>query len=148
VRRKGGFRVTARAHELLEDRRQGELYTVLFDTFFREYNLAYSGFGPEWRGLQATFTFTLFGLSREASQWREPAELVRTVLLPAVREELGDNTLPDWDSGLLESRVLRPLCEFGLLDRNEETPADGTSTRRKIYRKTTLFDRFIRFDLD
>jgi hypothetical protein len=148
ARRKGAFHATARARKLLEERRQGQLYTVLFGTYFREFNLAYSGFGPEWRGLQATFPFTLYALSRSAHRWRQPAELVHTVVLPAVREELGETPLPDWDSRLLASRVLTPLCDFGLLEVEETgTQSEGRVTRQRSYRKTALFDRFIRFDL-
>jgi hypothetical protein len=54
-----------------------------------------------------------------------------------------------WDtaSHAMEARILRPLQWFGLLEHREDGTESRRSERRHIYRKTTLFDRFLSFDV-
>ena len=51
----------------------------------------------------------------------------------------------DFSSFAMESRILRPLVWFGLLEWRWEGKS-GLGERR-LYRKTALFDRFIEFEV-
>ena len=55
----------------------------------------------------------------------------------------------NWDlgSGLMEMRILRPLVWFGLLQSGVEENSTGGVIKRRAYRKTLLFDRFLKFDV-
>jgi hypothetical protein len=54
-----------------------------------------------------------------------------------------------WDTGsmAMEARVLRPLLWFGLLEYRQDTVHGQPSESGHMYRKTVLFDRFLRFDV-
>jgi hypothetical protein len=43
--------------------------------------------------------------------------------------------------------ILRPLQWFGLLERREDENDAGRIERRRSYRKTPLFDRFLSFEV-
>jgi hypothetical protein len=45
----------------------------------------------------------------------------------------------------MEARILRPLTWFGLLECRLETGSGPVE--RHLYRKTPLFDRFLKFDV-
>jgi len=53
----------------------------------------------------------------------------------------------DWDLGsfAMESRILRPLLWFGLLECQSEASAESRVSDRRLYRKTPLFDLFLKF---
>jgi hypothetical protein len=55
----------------------------------------------------------------------------------------------EWDAGTfaMEARILRPLQWFGLLEHREEDIAGNRFEKRRFYRKTALFDRFLSFDV-
>jgi hypothetical protein len=54
-----------------------------------------------------------------------------------------------WDSGAMamESRVLRPLLWFGLMEYRREEIEGSCIGARHFYRKTSLFDRMISFEV-
>jgi hypothetical protein len=144
VRRKG-FRITSRGRTLLDERRTGELFAGLFRTFFRTFNLAYLDRGPGQPGVQRTLAFSIFQLGRHAADWATAERLAECVLLP----EALDPTDPYYGSHtavwLLATRLLNPLCEFGLLERRRT--GNGPEWQRvSEFRKAPLFDRFVRFD--
>ena len=47
----------------------------------------------------------------------------------------------------MESRILRPLYWFGLLEHRGEAIPGARFGERHFYRKSPLFDRFLRFDV-
>ena len=63
-RRKGAFQATRKARELLEPGRAGELFTLLFRTHFRTFNLAYVDRAPEAPEFQRTIAFSLYRFAR------------------------------------------------------------------------------------
>jgi hypothetical protein len=48
----------------------------------------------------------------------------------------------------MEARVLRPLLWFGLLEHRTERKNDSRFSEHHFYRKTTLFDRLLTFDVE
>jgi hypothetical protein len=54
-----------------------------------------------------------------------------------------------WDSGssAMEARILRPLVWFGLLESRTQPRSATELVNRHLYRKTPLFDRFVKFDV-
>jgi len=145
VRRKG-FRITGRGRTLLDERRTGELFAELFRTFFRSFNLAYLDRGPAQPGLQRTVAFSIFQVGRHAADWGTAEQLADRVLLPDALDPsdpyFGSHTAR-W---LLATRLLNPLVEFGLLERRL-TGTGPDWQRVSEFRKSPLFDRFIRVDI-
>ncbi len=150
-RRKGRFTITRRGADALSPHRAGELFALLFRTWFRKLNLAYLDAMPEAPAFQNTVAFTLFRLGQVAGDWRESAGLARDVVLPTILDEIPRAL--DSDDGfdrlpvMLETRVLDPLAGFGLAEVREE-PGRTKWLPRRFYRKTDLFDRFLAFRLD
>lgn len=145
-RTKGVFRTTKKRQALLAEEMAGALYALLFRTHFRKFNLAYLDRLAEIHSLQATVGFSLFMVGRHADQWVKPEKLAPLVLFPVAKAELA--TLPPWALGpwSVESRILRPLVSFGLLERRE-LPSEDRWMKPYEVRKTKLFDRFLQFDL-
>jgi hypothetical protein len=48
---------------------------------------------------------------------------------------------------MMEAKILRPLWWFSLLEHREEKPDPDRYDVRHFYRKTTLFDRFMSFEV-
>lgn len=149
ARRHRGFRPTTAGRELLAEPRAGELFARLFVAFFRKLHLAYLDALPPHTGLQRTIAFSLLMLGREAGSWVTPEHLAPRVWLPyaadpptALEEKFGD--MAPFRTG---SRLLEPLVGFGLLE-SRERPAANAWDRPYEVRKTALFDRFLRFEVD
>jgi hypothetical protein len=53
----------------------------------------------------------------------------------------------DFGSSALEARILRPLVWFGLLESRTQSRTATELVDRRLYRKTRLFDRFVKFDV-
>jgi hypothetical protein len=146
-RRKGVFRRTRRGDQLAAAERAGALFARLVRTHFRVFNLAYlDGAGPA-PGFQYTVAYMLYRFARVGGEWRAPGELTGALLLPLVQDELAADTSYDRPALVLETRCLRPLEGFGLVDGREAAPEPGELLRRRAYRKTRLFDRLFRFAL-
>ena len=47
----------------------------------------------------------------------------------------------------MESKILRPLLWFGLLEHRSEKIPDSKFATRNYYRKAALFDRLLTFDV-
>ncbi len=146
-RRKGAFRITRRGEALLPDEQAGELYALLFRTRFRDMNLAYMTRGPEAPGLQHAVAYSLYRFAQLGDRWKLAEELVDDVLLPEVRDEIPPSEFFDLSELLLKTRVLMPLESFGLAA-ERRLPGDDPLTAPRQYRKTPLYDRFLRFNLD
>jgi hypothetical protein len=48
----------------------------------------------------------------------------------------------------METRILRPLLWFGLLEYRSEKIPESRFAARHFYRKTALFDRLLTFDVE
>jgi len=82
----------------------------------------------------------LWSLSVAANDWADRESLTRLCTIPVPRVL---NLTPDFASYAMESRILKPLLWFGLLE--FQTSADARGAR--LYRKSALFDRFLHFDI-
>jgi hypothetical protein len=139
------YDITPEGRRLADSARAGELYALLFRTWFREFNTDYVS-DLQWPGLQEQVAFTLYRLPAAAADWRTSAELLPTVVLPF--------TLTTAPTGVPEfplapvafvSAVLHPLVDFGLLETRSPEPR---RVGKSVYRATPLASKLIRFALD
>lgn len=144
-RRRGVFSLTQRGARLAGDERAGELLAILVRTQFRRLNLAYldrAAPGPEF---QRTIGYTLYQFGRTGDQWRSADALTADVVLPAVRRAIPANPYYDALALVLETRFLRPLAAFGLVEERSLPREPGAFISRREYRKSPLFDRAVSF---
>ena len=140
------FRLTPKGQRLLQPVQSSALYAALFVAHFQKLNLARLDRLPENDALQATIAYSLYVLSRLDGSWHSSQQLALRLLLPAARNY---TAFPEAESGLreVEARILGPLAQFGLLD-SRPVESSRSSCNAFEVRKTPLFDRFIRFQLD
>jgi len=145
-RRKRKFLVTNKGQQLLIEQKAGELYTLLFRTFFRQFNLSYLDCLPDCYGLQGTFAYSLYRLKKVGASWQTTESLVQSILLPKVQEQIQQSLSvyikPHW---FIEARLIRPLDDFGLLECSYGNTCNELIIRPEKIRKTNLFDKFINF---
>jgi hypothetical protein len=141
---KNRFRVTGSAKHLWEERHAGTLYTRLFLTFFREFNLDYLGGRLENPAIQTTVAYSFYRLSRVARDWRRAGDLAQAILAPAALAAIRE-VADEWHVCVETCwRILDPLVEFGLLqERGSGWSAEG---RESEFRLTPLFSRFLSFE--
>lgn len=153
VRKRKGFLISREGLALLDDGRAGELYTLLFRTFFRDLNLGYLDRFPLVEWLQAAVSFALYALARVPAEWAEPQKLAEMVWPPNLQF---DEPAPELEARIpgigwlyagqaTATRLLQPLSRFGLLERRELPPLHGWDRPFEV-RKTPLLGRFLRFD--
>jgi len=128
--------------EMLAPERQGALQALLFLIALWHLNIGYFDRNPIEAWPQTHTGVVLWSLSVSATDWMDRKTLTRLCTVP-VERVMGS----DWDLGsfAMDSRILRPLTWFGLLDHRRETTADRREQR--FYRKTALFDRFVKFNV-
>jgi hypothetical protein len=145
-RRSQRFEPTRLARSLVQPDRAGELFALLFRTWFRKFNLAY-GTRVEWPELQHQVAFTLYRLPSVASDWCTAADLVDDVVLPYVLEQFDRRNarFPELGAVDLAICVLEPLAGFGLLARRRKPPS--RSWLDDEFRATPLARSAIRFEL-
>jgi hypothetical protein len=146
---KGKFRITAKGKKLLNEKKAGYLYSLLFKTHFLDFNLSYNDGMPENPGLQDTIAFSFLMLARHGGDWIDEEKLAPILLLPEVKR-LAIQT-SRFDSGrelglLVNLRILRPLESLGLVELRE-LKKPGEMRAFVEVRKTKLFDMFFKFNL-
>ncbi len=147
-RRKGEYSLTARGSRLAREERSGDLYTLLFSTYFRTMNLAYfDRFGHNAPAFQHMIAYLLYGFGRLGESWRSPAEIAAAILPAPVLSELPPSGGLDWAPSVTERRLLAPLEAFALAE-SRALGDERDFVRRRAYRPTPLFHRFLRFELD
>jgi hypothetical protein len=148
---KGQFTVPKTKGSLLAPERAGELFRDLFHDYFVKFNLAYlTRYTPEAGAIQSFAGYTLFRLGVIAGDGHPVKDLANQVLLPAVRREVEAEIINPMfvNTGhLLESRILKPLIEWGLLEgRYEHSESRHFQTLVSI-RVTALYRDFLRFQV-
>jgi hypothetical protein len=142
-RRHRGMLVPTRLGKgMLSPERDGALQAILFHIAFWHLNLGYFDRIPFASWPQSDVGVVLWSLSAAANVWLDRETLTRLCAVPVI----GVLESP-WDLGsfAMEARILRPLTWFGLLEYRSER---GTGpVERQLYRKTTLFDRFVKFEV-
>ncbi len=148
IHRRKGFRISPAGRTLLDDTRRGELFVLLFRTFFRTLDLRSIDGRDRDAGLQQTIAFTFWKLRTEAEAWVTPAHLAGAAWLESAvdplppESPLDDDVFRKWR---FQRRVLDPLVEFGLLE-SRDLPRKDRWERPIELRKTPLYDRLLRFD--
>ena len=128
---------------MLVPERYGALQALLFHIALWHLNIGYFDRNPIESWPQTHTGIVLWSLSAAANDWlaRETLTRLCTVPVPGV-------VASDWDLGsfAMDSRILKPLLWFGLLECRTEK-AVSRATDRRFYRKTPLFDRFLKFNV-
>jgi hypothetical protein len=143
-RNKGHLKITPTGRRMLEDSHQRALQAILFHIALWHLGLGYLGRGLHDGWPQRDIGIVLWSLSIAANDWQSRERLTRlcTVPINGVLETTWDTA-----SYAMEARILRPLWWFGLLEHRHDHIAEGRSETKHLYRKTTLFDRFLSFDV-
>ncbi len=144
-RRGQRLEATHAARRLIKPERAGELHVLLFQTWFRKFNIGYGTRG-HWPELQHQVAYTLYRLQSVAPAWRSAEDLLDDVVLPYALERApryGEmaTSLARVD---LQVLVLDTLVDFGLLIRRN---VDSAGQRHREYMTTVLMVQFLRFEL-
>jgi hypothetical protein len=143
VRRDKGYLVTTRkGRDLLAEEQAGRLQATLFRTTFVRYNPAYlDAFDmPEVFAPQISLILFLIGQFR--AEWRPAEAILRSTTLPI--RELTEPSHPRLPPAAFSARVLRYLHWFGLMEEGQGV-ANQDWGQPRLYRKTALYDRMLRF---
>lgn len=141
-RRKGKFLITRKGRTLLHESKAGELFALLFATYFRTFNLAYgSRFMKDWPALQYQLSFTFYRMRARPPEWATPAQLLGETVLPFALESAPEHEWYDLPAAYFDRCVLDALLDFGLAEIKHEVGEDGR--RVNYYRKAALFDELI-----
>ena len=133
-------------HNLLSEEKAGELYYLLFEAYFKKFNLAYLDRLPEMDGIQGTIEFSLYRLSVICNDYQSTEDLYYEIFLPVVLEAIEDELSKYMsEEQVVTSRIINPLVGFGLLECKYKQ--EKYINRIVQTRKTSLFDRFISLNL-
>ncbi len=114
----------------------------LFHITFWHLNLGYFDRNPIESWPQNDVGVVLWSLAASANDWMKPNRLTRLCTIPTIAILEAASDLGPF---AMETRVLRPLTWFGLLESKPEG-APGFAASH-LYRKAPLFARFIKFDV-
>lgn len=146
--RRKGVRITPLGRALLSDNRAGELFGLIFRTFFRVLDLSVLDGGNRHQGLQATLAYSLYMLRSVAREWKSPRALALEAWLESAKDppDRMDVEYGDLRHISFQCRVLDPLVQFGLLG-VRSAPREAPGPAALEYRCAPLFWRFLRFEL-
>lgn len=141
---KGVLVPTKAATSLVRTDAIAALQTQLFRTAFWRVNLSYFDGYPLQGWPESRIGSVLWSLSVASASWTPVERLMRlsTVPVNGVLEATWD-----FPASAFEARVLRPLHWFGLLECRAAEPHGPEQFVRPSFRKTPLFDSFVRFDV-
>lgn len=141
---KGRFAITRKGTALLDPARSGELYRVLFITYFRSINLSYFDAMLALDEIQQTLAVILWRLGIVARDWTPVADLTSETLLPDVLDAVAQYEDRPYSApgSTLNCRLWRHLDDFGLLEPGQES-SYGLPDACRI---TPLFYRFLTFE--
>jgi hypothetical protein len=130
--------------EMLVPGRHGALQALLVHVALWHLNLGYFDRNPIEAWPQNHTGVVLWCLSVSANDWMDREILTRLCTVPVLQV-----VESKWDFGsfAMESRILKPLLWFGLLEARTERSAESRVSDRRLYRKTPLFDRFLKFNV-
>jgi len=139
---RGKLMPTRLGKSIVAKEQYGALQALLFHIALWHLNLGYFDRNPLDSWPQSNVGVVLWSLSAAANDWLDREILTRLCTVPVIG--VLEST---WDLGsyAMEARILRPLMWFGLLDYRLETRTKPIE--QHLYRKTPLFDRFLKFDI-
>jgi hypothetical protein len=129
---------------LLAAEQHGPLQALLFHVALWHINLAYFGGYPLDSWPQSEVGVILWSLSASAHDWLPRETLTRLCASPVIGVL---ESQWDFGSSAMQPRILRPLVWFGLLESRTEPRSPTELVERRLYRKTLLFDRFVKFNV-
>jgi hypothetical protein len=140
---KGTLIPTRLGKGMLAEERCGPLQAILFHIAFWLLNLSYFDRTPFASWPQSDTGVVLWSLSVSADDWLDRETLTRLCTVPVIGV-----LEAAWDLGsfAMEARILRTLAWFGMLEHHREPMV--RSADRHLYRKTPLFDQFLKFDVE
>jgi len=145
---KGKLQVTKLGRHYLEPENTGELQARLLIAMCTEFNLAYLDRAPEYIGVQDTYPFILYALGKSAREPVPVMDIFKDVFLPDVAIEFEEGEYHHDGMIVLDTRVLWPLRDFGLL---QVTPLRRDFREPKaprLVQLTPLFEKMFEFDFD
>ncbi|MFN3347380.1 hypothetical protein [Pseudorhodoplanes sp.] len=121
------------------------LVALLAQIAFWRFDLSYFARGLLGSWPQEDIGIALWSLSVCGDDWQSAEKLTRLCTIPRPEMLTGD-----WDRTpfAFEGRILRPLLWFGLVDHRAEQITESRFSKRHFYRKTGLFDRLLKFDVE
>jgi hypothetical protein len=137
---RGKLILTRLGKTMLAEERYGALQAFLFHIALWRLNLSYFDQVPLESWPQNDAGVVLWSVGAAAHDWMDRETLTRLCTVPVIGV-----LQSTWDLGsfAMEARILSPLVWFGLLERRS-TPERGPMAPQ-LYRKTPLFDRFLKF---
>jgi hypothetical protein len=135
---------TPLGRSVLKAEQYGPLHALLFHVAFWHLNIGYFDRYPLESWPQRQVGVILWALSASANDWLSRETLTRLCTTPVIGVL---ESQWDFGSGAMEDRILRPLVWFGLLESQSEARSPTEMVERRLYRKASLFDRFLKFDV-
>jgi hypothetical protein len=135
---------TPLGRRMLASEQHGPLQALLFHVAFWHVNLAYFDRYMLDSWPQSQVGIILWSLSASAHDWLPRETLTRLCATPVIGVL---ESQWDFGSSATEARILRPLVWFGLLQSRSEGRSSTELIERRLYRKASLFDRFLKFDV-
>jgi hypothetical protein len=135
---------TPLGRRMLAAEQHGPLQALLFHVALWHMNLAYFDGYPLDSLPQSEVGVILWSLSASAHDWLPRETLTRLCASPVIGVL---ESQWDFGSSAMEARILRPLVWFGLLESRTQPRSATELVNRHLYRKTPLFDRFMKFDV-
>jgi len=135
---------TPLGRRILKAEQFGPLQALLFHIAFWHLNLGYFDRYPLESWPQSQVGIILWSLLASANDWLPRETLTRFCTSPVIGVL---ESQWDFGSGAMEARILRPLVWLGLLESRTEERSPTELVERRLYRKATLFDRFVIFNV-
>jgi|AntRauTorcE11898_2_1112593.scaffolds.fasta_scaffold04520_3 hypothetical protein len=148
--KKGAFLPVKKRLHLADKEHAGKLFQLLFCTYFIKMNMAYraSSFAEY---LQDGLPYSFYRLHQQSAEWASPENLYELMLLPADRMEIESGLdSSGYNPGIstLEYSLLKPLAQFGILEKRQTGKTDLFGLKKNSeFRKTPLFDKVIEFNI-
>ncbi|MGH7673421.1 MAG: hypothetical protein ACREMC_11040 [Gemmatimonadales bacterium] len=150
-RRSGAIRVTREGRRLVAEEHVGELFALLFRTYFRGFNLSYVDSLDDASDIQYVVPYALWVVSQLDDRWWPPDALAKRVLPPGVHRAVAQER-PDWQGVPLTAtylamrRLLDPFADFGVLEARPQAVEPPQVSAWNEFRKGSLCDRLLRFE--
>jgi hypothetical protein len=141
---RGKLVATPLGRRMLAAEQHGPLQALLFHLALWHINLAYFDRRSLDSWPQSDVGVVLWSLSASANDWLPRETLTRLCTIPVIGVL---EATWDFGSSAMEARILRPLVWFGLLESRTEPRSPTEVVDRRLYRKTPLFDRFVKFNV-
>jgi hypothetical protein len=135
---------TPLSRRILRAEQYGPLHALLFHVAFWHLNIGYFDRYPLESWPQGQIGIVLWSLSASAHDWLPRETLTRLCTSPVIGVL---ESQWDFGSSAMETRILRPLVWFGLLESRSEQRSPTELVERHSYRKAPLFDHFVKFNV-